>query len=77
MTQIVTIVAGVNPDLDDANDLAIELVQSGELQPFESGYATQPAPEDDGLSVNCPSENVEEVKRKFREAGFRIVGGGD
>ena len=76
MTHILTIVPGVQSDMDAAVALAGELVDKGILELFESGDATQPVPEmgGDAIQVVCPSGKYQEARNAFHRAGFGLVG---
>ena len=76
MTRILTIVAGVQSDMDEAVVLAFGLVDKGVLELFADGDPTQPAPEmgNDAIQVACPSEHWQEARKAFHDAGFSLVG---
>ena len=76
MTRILTIVAGVQSDMEIAAVLAIELVTKGVLEPFAGGDPFQPAPEmgDDVMQVACSSKNWLIARKAFHDAGFSLVG---
>ena len=77
MSQIITIVPGYDPDLDNAQVVVAELAAAGLIFAFSDGEMMRPADAVGGVEVQCEPADYEEACEIIAAAGFQVVGHGD